>query len=343
MKNFYISILFIMALIIMLNILPADRVYAQDIVATDHQQYSYDEMQADIAQLVTTYPGIIQTSTIGTTSQGRTISVVTIGNLSAPKHVLITASIHAREYMTSIFVMKEIEYIASTYSTNNTNGILYSELFNNVCFHVIPMINPDGVMISQQGVNGATVQSTKDWLTAQQNAGASLTQFKANANGVDLNRNWPTGFNTPGQGEILKTQPAPDHYPGPAVCSELETQAVKNYITSHNFYAFINYHTQGNIIYYSSPGNTADNQTRALFVARLLNSYNKYHLVNENQAGSNPNGSFGDYVQHTYNRPSVTIEMGTSNPVPASQFNRIFNRNKESWGGLAFATYFGQY
>lgn len=341
-KKFVITFL---SVVMTISCIPATRGLAADtgIVATDHQKYTYTEMVEDIKQLQAAYPDIIHVGSIGTSVQGRDIPVVIIGNPDAEKKILIHASIHAREYITSLFVMKEMEYIASTYYTNNTNDVPYQELFSHVCFHVVPMVNPDGVMISQDGVNGAVLQSTKDWLTQQQASGSHLNQIKANSNGVDLNRNWPTGFGQKGSDAIIRYAPALDFYGGAAPLSEPETKALYAYVNKYSFYAFVNYHTQGNIIFYNAPGNSAENSARATALANVLHGYNRYSLVNENKPDEVPHGTYGDYVQLTFNRPSATVEFGTMNPVPINQFSSIYSKNKESWGGLAFAAYYGQF
>ena len=72
---------------------------------------------------------------------------------------------HAREWLNSQLVMKMIEQCASQYYTGSYGGRTYRRLFKNVCFYVIPMLNPDGVNISQYGlarIKDADLKATRD-------------------------------------------------------------------------------------------------------------------------------------------------------------------------------------
>lgn len=308
-----------------------------DVVATDHQIYSYGEMIEDISLLAAKYPGIITVSSMGTSSYGRNIPVVIIGNTNATKKVLVQSTIHAREYMCTLVVMEIIEYICDSYYSNEVNGIKYSDLLNNVCFHVIPMVNPDGVEIAQRGYDGAATEATRMWLQSQVASGAKMSRIKSNANGVDLNRNFSIGF---GNGKKISAAPCFEFYPGGSSMDQAETHGLAQY-SSKGFYAFVNYHSSGQIIYYGAGINTPENAERSKALANLLAGYNNYKTVSESQTAVY--GSFGDYVQKTYDRPSATLEIGTVTPTPMSQFKKIFNANKDSWGGVAYAIFMGQF
>ena len=312
--------------------------YPDKIVATDHQAYSYGEMMEDIGQLCGKYPGILTRGSVGQSSYGRDIPVVIIGNPEAGKKVLVQATIHAREYMCTQFAMDTIEYICDNYYSANVNGIGYSELFSNVCFHVVPMVNPDGVEIALRGCDGANNEDTRNWIRSQEAAGYKMTKIKSNANGVDLNRNFPIGF---GMGKKKSEGPCFEYYCGEAPLNQSESSALASY-SSGGFYAYTNYHSSGNIIYYGTPINTAENASRSQALASVLHGYNAYRLIYDNESGTGY-GSFGDYVQAEFDRPSATVEIGTANSVPIGQYVGIFSKNRESWGGVAFAIYAGQF
>lgn len=279
-----------------------NKIKTLDVVDTSHQKYTYEEMIEDINALCENFPYLKQSS-IGTSVNGKTIPVLILGNEKAEKKILIQASIHSREYMTSQLTMKIVEYICNNYNELEVNKVKYSTLLDKICIHIIPMVNPDGVTYAQ----------------------TTNSQYKANINGVDLNRNFPTGFGNK-QDEF---------FGGDAPLDQPESKALADY-SAKGFYAFINYHSSGNIIYYGAPINTEENAKRAKTLANILNGYNKYKMVYDN-TNNLAYGSFGDYVQSTFNRPSATVEIGTKNPVPIKQFNNIYNLNKDSWGGVLYA------
>lgn len=308
-----------------------------DIVATDHQKYSYDEMREDMQQLCAKYPGLLSSCTIGQSVQGREIVQMTLGNPAAPHRIMIQAAMHAREYMTSQLVMEIVEYICNNYGQQNVNGVPYSTLFTDTCFVILPMVNPDGVMISQQGVAAAVKPHTIEWLNSVVNAGGNLTQLKANSNGVDLNQNFAQGF-----GGSTHTRPGPwlDYFCGFSPASEPETQALMNCARSQNFSLHINYHASGNIIYYSDVLANPNTHARSKILMDTIRGYTGYKGIRKDQAAAG-GGCFADFVTSEFQRPTVTVEIGTKNPVPIGQFATIFKKNRDTWGAVAFMLYAG--
>lgn len=105
------------------------------------------------------------------------------------------AAIHAREYMVSQLVMKQIEFYCANYYTGTYKGKCFSQLFDKVCFKIVPMSNPDGVTISQYGPQGIRNSALRNNIKAMckryaRGRHSYYTIWKANARGVDLNRNF---------------------------------------------------------------------------------------------------------------------------------------------------------
>lgn len=277
------------------------------IVDVSQQIYSYDSLCEDMAILAAGHEDIMSYESLATTSQGRNVWLVKYGNLQADKRILITASIHAREYMTSQLVMRMLEEYVLNVDTPQADGNTYRQLFSDTCFYIMPMVNPDGVTMCQFQ--------------------PGMHQLKANVNGVDLNRNFPVGFGRGG------TAPSPGlfYYPGTAPLTEAETQALSGLINAYPFIACINYHSMGNVNYYGASTNSAENAKRCKALANVVSSVNGYRTKYCGDAC----GSFADYFYEVTDCPSVTIEIGTANPVPISQFTGIYNKNVGLWKVLA--------
>ncbi len=278
--------------------------YATDFTIVDASQqiYSYESLCEDIVLLASGHEDIMCYEAIATTMQGRSLWLIKFGNLQAENKILITASIHAREYMTSQLVMRMLEEYVLNYDVPNADGITYKQRFTNTCFYILPMVNPDGVTICQNGSKS----------------------IKANANGVDLNRNFPLGF---GSGPRLAKNPGLAYYPGVAPLSEPETAAMAALLNENVFCAGINYHSMGNIIYYGAATNTPEVAQGCRQMADLVHSIIGYRREYCGAAI----GSFGDYFGAIEGVPSVTIEIGTANPVPISQFDGIYAKNLPVW------------
>ncbi len=210
--------------------------------------------------------------------------------------------------MTAQLVMRMLEEYVLWYDIPDETGEYRRERFKDICFYIIPMINPDGVTMCQFNPN--------------------MNQLKANSNGVDLNRNFSVGF---GAGHKTSQVPGLCYYSGAAPLSEAETIAVSQLVTTHKFLACINYHSMGKLNYYGASTNTPEVAAACKNLAAIVRSINGYKNVYCGSAC----GSFADYFGAVQSAPSVTIEIGTANPVPISQFSDIYNRNIKLWDTLA--------
>ncbi|MDD4125845.1 MAG: M14 family zinc carboxypeptidase, partial [Eubacteriales bacterium] len=109
-------------------------------------EYSYEETEAALMEFSHRYG--IHTDIIGTSAEGRNIYSCILGDINAQYHVLIGAAMHGKEYMNTALLLDLIEYY--TIGEGETYiGTPLCDYIDGVCFHIIPMINPDGVTISQ--------------------------------------------------------------------------------------------------------------------------------------------------------------------------------------------------
>ena len=149
--------------------------------------------------------------------------------------------------------------------------------------------------------------------------------WKANINGVDLNLQFPAGWEN--AEEIKYSQgfnkPAPRDFVGFGPLTEPESLAIYNFTLSHNFSLIIAYHTQGQEIYW----NFQDiNPHRGYEIGTRFARSSNYLLTNVPYNSSF--AGYKDWFIQTYNRPGYTIESGIGkNPLPISQFNEIYKNN----------------
>lgn len=307
--------------------------YKTLIIDEDPALYSYENMVTDLKVMEQAYPDFTQLNVIGDTLDGRHIYDFVIGDTDASKHAIIHASIHAREYITTKLVMTQLSYYLDqlSQSTGSYNGTPYSELFDDVAVHIVPMVNPDGVTISQFGLDNILKETTLDRLkTIAANDGKTLsgdylTQWKANANGVDLNRNYDALWND----YKGPAQPSSDHYKGTKPGSEPETQALIELTKKHNVVRTISYHTYGEVIYWYF-GQEGDLLQNTQDFAEAISQTTGYP-TDANYEKLDPAG-YKDWAITELSIPSITIEVGHgSNPVPDSQFSKIYDENKDVW------------
>lgn len=262
--------------------------HAGEIVDTT-VMYTYEAMVEDISLLCDKYDSITYRQ-IGESELGKPIYVIVMGNANAKHNVLINASIHACEYQNSQLMMDIIEHVAPTYNAD-------------VCYYIIPMDNPDGVYLAQN---------------------SGYKKWKANGAGVDLNRNFPVGFNS-STSKLKSDEPGSAYYAGPAPLSSKEAQAINLMLVERRYDCVINYHQQGQVIYYGQFNATKETGKKSHEIANVVNALNGYKVIADGAA----NGSLADYVNKTFDTPTVTIETGTKVPSPVSAYKTIYKQNKD--------------
>lgn len=297
-------------------------------------KYSYDFMVHDLEELRKKYSDHMSYRSIGSTYDGRNIYEVTVGNPNARNHVLIPAAIHAREYITTNLCMKQIEYALYYYESGGWDGKRLSDMFESTCLHFVPMANPDGVSISQFGLDGIRNEELKEGIRKiyedDLKAGRTsdgfdkyLVRWKANVRGVNLNQNFDANWEEArGSSDV----PSYSYYSGERPESERESQALANLFRSRSYKAVINYHSMGKVIYWDIEGNKVREKSR--FLANNMLALTGYQMLYSGEGGG-----FKDYVQ-TYGQgtPSVTLEVGKGEaPVPSSQMDEIWAENKFVW------------
>ena len=297
-------------------------------------KYSYDFMVHDLEELRKKYSDHMSYRSIGSTYDGRNIYEVTVGNPNARNHVLIPAAIHAREYITTNLCMKQIEYALYYYESGGWDGKRLSDMFESTCLHFVPMANPDGVSISQFGLDGIRNEELKEGIRKiyedDLKAGRTsdgfdkyLVRWKANVRGVNLNQNFDVNWEEArGSSDV----PSYSYYSGERPESERESQALANLFRSRSYKAVINYHSMGKVIYWDIEGNKVREKSR--FLANNMLALTGYQMLYSGEGGG-----FKDYVQ-TYGQgtPSVTLEVGKGEaPVPSSQMDEIWAENKFVW------------
>ena len=277
----------------------------------------------------------------GTSLDGRAIPEAIIGNRESTKHIFIQASIHAREHINTLLAMAQIEQLLVHHADGVYVDASYDELLSQVCFHILPMSNPDGVTISQMGIDGIRDEGLKEILRGcyqndldngrtSSDIDSYWRKWKANARGVDLNRNFDAGWET----YEGVSYPSSDHYKGDAPVSEPETQAIVNAVHACGAVLTISYHSTGSVIYwdYGSSGEVYDADA---MLANIVQAITGYSAVSSVQSSQDAAGC-SDYFVLKEGTPSVTIENGYSEcPIGIEEFPSIWNSNAELLPALA--------
>ena len=295
------------------------------IVYSTPEKYSYENFLHDVKILENNYPAQVKVIELCTTLDGRKVLDIVVGN--GDKNILIFGAMHAREYITTQIVMRQLcETIdAANGYGENYQGISTAELLQNVTIHFVPNSNPDGVAISQFGLSALTNENLRRNVAAMING--DFEEWKANANGVDLNRN----FDADWQNYYGAQYPGSERYKGTFPGSEIESAALIELTKKYNFKRTISYHSCGEVIYWYYKQQGAILSESKKFAQRISNETGYY--LDADYTALDPAG-YKDWAVYKLGIPSLTIETGAENgasivaPVPISRFNNIWQRNK---------------
>ena len=142
---------------------------------------------------------------------------------------------------------------------------------------------------------------------------------------MDLNLQFPAGWENARKIKFSQgyTKPAPRDFVGYGPLTEPEALAIYNFTLIHDFKLILAYHTQGEVIYWKFANYLPENSEE---IGKKFAKVSGYTLDI-----TPPESSFAGYKDwfiQEYNKPGYTIEVGLGkNPLPISQFDKIYNDN----------------
>lgn len=293
-------------------------------LVSEEVPYTSELTQLVVEGLQIRYP-FISTGCIGKSVMGNELNYIRLGRGST--QVSYNASFHANEWITTPVLLKFAEEYAAAYADNGTlYGSDSAQLFENYSLYLIPMVNPDGVNL----VNGVVYEEAYLEQTKRIAAEYSWIPYpdgwKANINGVDLNLQFPAGWEQAREIKAAQgyTSPAPRDYVGTAPISQPESRAMYDFTNANDFRLILAYHTQGEVIYWKYLDYEPENSRR---IADYFGSVSGY-LVEETPYASGHAG-YKDWFIEQYNLPGYTIEAGLGeNPLGMGQFAKIYEDNR---------------
>lgn len=289
-------------------------------VVNPHQVYTYEQMEEDLQLLKQIYPNELSIKTIGQSHFGREIWVVKLGK--GEKNILLIGSHHGREWLTSTLLMAMLEQYVHSYRESSEYGPFSIKVLDNVSIWFVPMLNPDGVTIQQSGLAAAPV-GMEDELFEMNGYSLDFSKWKANGVGIDLNRQYPAGWNK------LNKIPIPWYQfnKGEKPIQANEVKALTTFTEQLKPSIAISYHTSGREIFWKYKNGV--HKKRDKLLAKKVSLLTGYSLSTplKNAVG----GGFTDWFITTYHQPGMTIEISPlveeTNP-PVSVFSEEWKRNE---------------
>lgn len=279
--------------------------------------YGYETMLAHLQSLADQYEQLT-VDIIGQSVERRAIYLVKLGH--GPQKILLDGAHHGNEWISSFLLMSMIEHYAFHYHTGQP---FYEydlrELLAAYTLYVVPMVNPDGVEIV--GSSGRSSLNYQE-LLAINNGSTNFSGWKANARGVDLNRQYPTNWRL--ASNYGPPQPSRANYAGTGPLTEPEAITVDRLHRQEKFTAHLTYHSVGNMIFYYYY-QTGDLLRRDRELVRAVGRMTGYEI----RHGSGGIGGMArDHVVSTYQIPSFIMELGIVKHNPLPEFTRMWERNR---------------
>ena len=229
-------------------------------------------------------PGEISWEYYRTTKKKRPLIFAHFGN-SEQNCVLFLGGVHGDELPTVYLMLKLAHYVKDN-----------PQIFKDKCIVIAPLANPDGFF--------------------------AKVPRRVNANGIDLNRNFPTRdwYAKALKKKKSKTVRTKRYYSGSKPASEQETLFQMALIKRFNPQKILSVHSPLNFFDYD--GRTSDLDTFERWLEMISRESN--HPLKK--FGFYP-GSLGNYAGNERNIFTLTLELPTSNPDKAKEY---YNKFQES-------------
>lgn len=297
--------------------------YAFPVVPTD-VPFTSQLLRLCVQGLMARYP-FISRRDIAQSAYNRPVILLRLGQ--GQRSVFYNASHHANEWLTTPLLMKFIEDYARAVSTGGRIfGREARQLFRRTQLYAVPMVNPDGVDLVTGAIEPGSAQyEAADAIAARYPAIPFPNGWKANLTGVDLNLNYPAGWEQARENKFALgyTTPAPRDFVGQAPLDQPESRAMAETTAQLNPRLTLSYHSQGEVIYWKFMDlEPAGAET----IGRRFAQVSGYTL--EDTPYASGFAGYKDWFILTYDRPGYTIEVGRGkNPLPIEDFDSIYEKN----------------
>jgi len=281
----------------------------------DPEYQNHEEIEEALKNYQQKYSDLTELVEIGKSLEGRSIWAIRISDNVKNKDydepvILFNSMHHAREIMTPEISLDIIDYLLSNYKSDKKvqNWVDGNEIW------VIPMFN----------VDGNNIMWTKD----------SMWRKNArNGYGVDLNRNYPFGWNScNGSSNSTSAQ----NYRGPNPASEPETQAMMDFVSKIKPVFNISYHSYSELVLYpyGCKPNVATN-SEVVAIGQEMGKRLKYKAGTPWELLYNADGGDIDWMYQVEQVIPYVIEVNSTMEGFHPDYNRARNktveRNRLGW------------
>ncbi|MGQ9619997.1 MAG: M14 family zinc carboxypeptidase [Bacteroidales bacterium] len=265
---------------------------------------TYIQYDSIMRKFQSDYPLLCRLDTIGTTIYGKLVLVLKISDNAAinepEQGVFYSSTMHGDELAGFVLMLRLADYLLKNYNSNS--GI--KNLIDNLEIWINPLANPDGTY-----GNGNIISSP----------------VRANANGIDLNRNFPDPMN-------------------PSIIPEKETIDMMAFMRKHRFVLSANFHSGYEVVNfpwdrwyskYHADHNWFYYISRKYADTVHIYSGTGYMNCEDNGVTKGSDwyiiyGGRQDFITWELQGREVTIELDDTKQTPAAQLELLWLYNRQS-------------
>ncbi|KAB2331033.1 M14 family zinc carboxypeptidase [Bacillus mesophilum] len=289
-------------------------------IINPHAPYHYDILKQDLKTMKKQYR-FMKVKKFGKSSFGRNLYAVRLGK--GNRNILIVGSHHGREWLTTSLTMKMMEDYAYAYHQKKGIGGYSYRLLDEISIWFIPMLNPDGVVLQQEGID-AFPKGFHGRLLEMNDGRSDFTSWKANGIGIDLNRQYPSGWDELQTGSEL---PSWQFYKGKHPVEAAEVKALIRFVYKINPELAVAYHSSGQEVFWDYHNGAHSVRDRA--IANEVAELTGYPL--SEPSAEAVGGGFKDWFISEFRKPAMTIEicrLVEDRAPPTSEFHKEWERNQ---------------
>lgn len=279
------------------------------------KKYDYAQMMRDFEKLSCRYP--IEKQIIGYSAEGREIPAFCVG--TGERRALLVGAHHAREYIASAYLMRVLEELCEQ-KRQCVQGTEVETQLKRCKLFFVPMLNPDGVEIS---IHGARAAKNPGRVRRMKRVFPAYCAWKANANGVDLNRHYPCLWQ---EKHSAICAPASEGFKGSAPAQESEVRALMKLCQKEDFLLAATFHAKGEEIYWADR-NSEKLVPQARRIAQRLHEVTGYTLMPVSADPGQYAAGFENWFRQEFRRPALLFELApfTGGVIPhdMQEFDRL--------------------
>ncbi len=241
----------------------------------------------------------------GRSAEGRELFALFTGTHTPPLGVCQYA-LHAREWITSMLALEHVR-----------RGVSRGGVW------ILPLANPDGALLATEGIASVSGGRRQELLSV--NGGDGFSLWKANAQAVDLNVNFPARWGT---GKRNATAPSSSGYIGAAPLCAPESRALVDFTLQVSPDFTVSYHTKGEEIYWRFHQDRL-RLMRDRRLGKILSGATGYPL----REAKGSAGGYKDWCVETLKIPAFTVEAGRDDiphPLGFEALPDLFEKNLDA-------------